>query len=388
MNKETFKVKPVQLDQTIKNIVDAIDKGYELQGFEELSTTEEQRLDYSDSLILKPDYQREYRATLEDESSLIESILVGIPIPPVFLCSSRLKDVQVLNVVDGQHRLFAFYRFRKGKFALTGLQLLDEYEGKYFSELPIEAREEIIGHKLPAYVFRDFPGKKFELEVFNRYNKGTKALTPQEIRNAVYASPYNDYVNSFVNKLFTNQRESLALVYNVTKDRFLKKKVHEGIFSILYVLEYGINKDFKDSITYATEYMKMKSEFANENEEKTVNEDVNSMIERFKNFNDWLLKCTSITPYPLSKEIYGISSKSYKFQTSMALIIPALYRKIYLQGEKYSSFSFKKIMGSIQYSLINSFLEKADYSVSSTNSKEIFKLVENFKIIDSEVNEN
>ena len=85
MNKETFKVKPVQLDQTIKNIVDAIDKGYELQGFEELSTTEEQRLDYSDSLILKPDYQREYRATLEDESSLIESILVGIPIPPVFL---------------------------------------------------------------------------------------------------------------------------------------------------------------------------------------------------------------------------------------------------------------------------------------------------------------
>ena len=388
MNKETFKVKPVQLDQTIKNIVDAIDKGYELQGFEELSTTEEQRLDYSDSLILKPDYQREYRATLEDESSLIESILVGIPIPPVFLCSSRLKDVQVLNVMDGQHRLFAFYRFRKGEFTLTGLQLLDEYEGKCFSELPIEAREEIIRHKLPAYVFRDFPGKKFELEVFNRYNKGTKALTPQEIRNAVYASPYNDYVNSFVNKLFNNQSESLALVYNVTKDRFLKKKVHEGIFSILYVLEYGINKDFKDSITYATEYMKMKSEFANEKEEKTVNEDVNSMIERFNYFNDWLLKCTNITTYPLSKELYGISSKSYKFQTSMALILPALYRKIYLQGEKYSSFSFEKIMDSIQYSLSNSFLEKADYSVSSTNSKEIFKLVENFKIIDSEVSEN
>ena len=60
MNKETFKVKPVQLDQTIKNIVDAIDKGYELQGFEELSTTEEQRLDYSDSLILKPDYHLFY----------------------------------------------------------------------------------------------------------------------------------------------------------------------------------------------------------------------------------------------------------------------------------------------------------------------------------------
>ena len=110
MSKESFKVKPVQLDQTIKNIVEAIDKGYELQKLDDLSISEDQRLEYSDSLILKPDYQREYRASLEDESSLIESILVGIPIPPVFLCSSRLKDAQILNVVDGQHRLFAFYR--------------------------------------------------------------------------------------------------------------------------------------------------------------------------------------------------------------------------------------------------------------------------------------
>ena len=127
MNKTEFKVKPVQLDQTIKNIVDAIDRGYELQELDGMTTNETQRLEYSDSLILKPEYQREYRATIDDESSLIESILVGIPIPPVFLCSSRLKDVQVLNVVDGQHRLFAFYRFRKGKFPLTNLQLLSQY---------------------------------------------------------------------------------------------------------------------------------------------------------------------------------------------------------------------------------------------------------------------
>ena len=224
MSKEQFKVNPVSLDQTISSIIESIDKGYELQDLASLTASEEERLKYSNSLILKPDYQREYRATQEDESSLIESILVGIPIPPVFLCSSRYKEVQVLNVVDGQHRLFAFYRFRKGEFALKGLQLLDEYEGNYFDDLPIEAREELIGHKLPAYVFKNFPGKKFELEVFNRYNKGTKALTPQEIRNAVYASPYNDFVNSFADECFHNSKNEISLVYNVTKDRFLKKK--------------------------------------------------------------------------------------------------------------------------------------------------------------------
>lgn len=380
MSKEQFKVNPVSLDQTISSIIESIDKGYELQDLASLTASEEERLKYSNSLILKPDYQREYRATQEDESSLIESILVGIPIPPVFLCSSRYKEVQVLNVVDGQHRLFAFYRFRKGEFALKGLQLLDEYEGNYFDDLPIEAREELIGHKLPAYVFKNFPGKKFELEVFNRYNKGTKALTPQEIRNAVYASPYNDFVNSFADECFHNSKNEISLVYNVTKDRFLKKKVHEGIFTILYVLENGINTNYKDSITYATEYMKMKADFFNDEKEDVVSEDVSSMIKRFNDFNNWLKECTKITPYPLSKELYGISSKSYKFQTSMALIIPALYKKIYLDNPNKHKVKFDKVMETIREALSNSFLEKADYSVSSTNSKEIDKLIKAFDI--------
>lgn len=380
MSKEEFKVKPVELDQTIKNIVEAIDNGYELQKIQDDELGADGRLEYSDSLILKPDYQREYRSTVEEESSIIESILVGIPIPPVFLCSTRLKGVQVLNVVDGQHRLFALYRFRKGDFKLSGLPLLTDYEGKRFSELPIEEQELIIGHKLPAFVFREFPGKRFELEVFNRYNKGTKNLTPQEIRNAVYASPHNEYVTAFVEGLYKNGNDNeLSEIYNVTKDRFLKKKVHEGIFSILYVLEYGINEAFKDSTTYATEYMKNKAEFASTNDDVQVRNDAEKMSMMFAEFNDWLKKFTKYTPYPLSKELYGISSKSYKFQTSMALIIPAIYRKIRnTDGWKDKEFSF--IVDRIRSCLTSSFLEDPEYTASSTNSKEIVKLVDSFTL--------
>ena len=381
MNKAEFKVKPVQLDQTIKNIVEAIDKGNKLQSEDVSMVTDDMRLEYSDSLILRPEYQREYRSSLEDESSLVESILVGIPIPPVFLCSSRLKDVQVLNVVDGQHRLYAFYRFRKGEFPLTNLQLLEEYEGNRFNDLPIEEREALIGHKLPAYVFRDFPGKKFELEVFNRYNKGTKALTAQEIRNAVYASPHNEYVNGFLAKLYKERTDALSKVYNVTKDRFLKKKAHEGVFSILYVLEYGINKDFKDSTVYATEYMKKKAEVCNSLCQDECQKDLEHTIEVFSLFNKWLLRCVTITPYPISKELYGISSKSYKFQTSMALILPALYKKTY-ESKQFSDIDFNSVIDKIRQALSNSFLERNDYTASSTNSREIAKLVDEFTIDD------
>lgn len=380
MSKEEFKVKPVELDQTIKNIVEAIDNGYELQNIQDDELGSDGRLQYSDSLILKPDYQREYRSTVEEESSIIESILVGIPIPPVFLCSTRLKGVQVLNVVDGQHRLFALYRFRKGEFKLSGLPLLTDYEGKRFSELPIEEQELIIGHKLPAFVFREFPGKRFELEVFNRYNKGTKNLTPQEIRNAVYASPHNEYVTAFVEGLYKNGNDNeLSEIYNVTKDRFLKKKVHEGIFSILYVLEYGINVAFKDSTTYATEYMKNKAELAAANDDEQVRKDAEKMSVMFTEFNDWLKRFTEYTPYPLSKELYGISSKSYKFQTSMALIIPAIYKKIRNTDDwKNKDFSF--IVERIRSCLTSSFLEDPEYTASSTNSKEIAKLVDSFTL--------
>ena len=376
MIEEEFIVKPDQVDYTIGNIVGAIDKGYKLQKMENEKLDIEQRLEFSDSIIMKPDYQREYRSSIEEESSLIESILVGIPIPPVFLCSTRIKGAQSLNVVDGQHRLFAFYRFRKGKFALNNLCLLQKLEGLTFAELPEELQEKIVTHKLSTYVFRDFPGKKFELEIFNRYNKGTKTLTQQEIRNAVYSSPHNEYIGKFVKKLYESN-EPLKDVYNVTKDRYLKKKVHEGIFSILYVLEFGINEEFKDSTTYANEYMRIKSEMVEKNTEEQVQEDLASSIKRFDQFNNWLLKCTKITPYPLSKEFYGIASKSYKFQTSMALILPALYKKIY-DEKVLGDISFEKAIEMIQKAMLGSFIEDPHYTASSTNSKEIKTLVNSF----------
>lgn len=376
MIENEFIVKPDQVDYTIGNIVGAIDKGYSLQKMENEKLDIEQRLEFSDSIIMKPDYQREYRSSIEEESSLIESILVGIPIPPVFLCSTRIKGAQSLNVVDGQHRLFAFYRFRKGKFALNNLCLLQKLDGLTFAELPEELQEKIVTHKLSTYIFRDFPGKKFELEIFNRYNKGTKTLTQQEIRNAVYSSPHNEYIGKFVKKLYESN-EPLKDVYNVTKDRYLKKKVHEGIFSILYVLEFGINEEFKDSTTYANEYMRIKSEMVEKNTEEQVQEDLASSIKRFDEFNNWLLKCTKITPYPLSKEFYGIASKSYKFQTSMALILPALYKKIY-DEKVLGDISFEKAIEMIQKAMLGSFIEDPHYTASSTNSKEIKKLVNSF----------
>ena len=376
MNEIKFNLDPQELGHTIQMLTQSIKKGNELLQISDRNQLPENFIiEYNDSIILKPDYQRDYRSTVPEESSLIESVLLGIPIPPVFLASNKMYDVQVLNVVDGQHRLRAFSRFINNEFKLKELPILKNLNDKFFKELEIENKQKILSHKLPSYVFRNFPGKECELEVFNRYNKGTKPLTPQEIRNAVYNSRYSDYVNLFVKRISksTNENEEkLKHIYNITVDRELKKKVHEAIFVILYILEYGINVDFKDSTTYANEYMKIKSEHENQDQD-----DFNEMIYKFEEFNKFILYISKNIEYPFSKEIYGVESRNYKFQMSVAMIIAAIYRKEYLKIN-IEQLDRNTILRRIQESLLNSYIEDPEYKASTTNSKKILELVDNF----------
>ena len=123
--------------------------------------------------------------------------------------------------------------------------------------------------------------------------------------------------------------------------------------------------------------MKSQSELVEANTEEQVQDDLRLSIRIFDEFNEWLLKCTRITPYPLSKEFYGIASKSYKFQTSMALILPALYNRIYKE-KAVGDITFEKAVEKIQKTMLSSFIEDPNYTASSTNSKEIMKLVNSF----------
>ena len=382
-----YKVSPQTLDHSIQQIVESIDRGYELQEYD-ISQDENQldnnfKLKYNDCIVLKPYYQREYRSTLEDESSLIESILVGIPIPPVFLVSAKVKGVQVLDVVDGQHRLNAFYRYRKGHFKLKGLKLLTELEGKKFSDLDFVYQQEIVSHALAAFVFRDFPGKDFEIEIFSRYNKGTKTLTPQEIRNAVYTSPINDWLNDYVKSLYSfsegdDEKNKLKQAYNITSDRFLKKKIHESIFAMLYIIEFGINANFKDSTTYSEEYMKEKADIFESMELEECHEKLNVITDRFNSFNKWIIYIMQSINYPFSKEFYGVSSRNYKFQMSIAMILSGIFHKYYNTDLLYCD----KFLSDLSNALENSYLEDPEYNASTTNSVKMQELIDNFNYDD------
>ncbi|MBB6714408.1 DUF262 domain-containing protein [Clostridium gasigenes] len=381
MNK-IYRINPKNEDTSIKVLIENIDKGYKLQEIED-ELTEDDILKYSGAIIIAPDYQREYRFKLDDEVKLIESVILGIPIPPIFLATDKFKGVRVKNVVDGQHRLRALYRFYKNIFKLEGLSLLDELNGYEFKELDITVKDDYLDAKLLTITFNDFPGIEFEMEIFSRYNKGTKPLSPQEIRHAAYNSKVNAYINNYAYNLVKNKnidKNKLYEAYNASKDRIQKKKLQEGIFVILSIIENGINLNYDKSLVYAEEYMKNKKELEKNNPELA---DLNfkEIVEEFKLFNAFIIRLQEKVDYPFSKEIYGISSRNYKFQISIAMIIAGIYK----QKIKCNDLLYKileddnerdRILDVIKLNLKESFLEDPDYNASTTNSKKINELVD------------
>mgnify|MGYP004688695203 FL=1 len=98
-------------DRMIKDIIASIDDG---------------------SIVLTPDYQRNYLWDNKKSSKLIESILLNIPIPVIY--ASEEKDGK-WNIIDGLQRLNTLNRFYKNQFKLSGLEVLNELNGKNYSDL-------------------------------------------------------------------------------------------------------------------------------------------------------------------------------------------------------------------------------------------------------------
>jgi hypothetical protein len=148
----------------------------------------------SESYQLSPEYQRRHRWSPERQSKLIESLIMNVPIPPVFLYE---YDYSRYEVMDGLQRLTAIHDFYKDKFALVGLTQWGELNGRTYSGLPDKIREGIDRRYLSSVILLKETAKT-EIEalglkqmVFERLNSGGEQLTPQETRNAIFDGPLN-----------------------------------------------------------------------------------------------------------------------------------------------------------------------------------------------------
>lgn len=147
------------------------------------------QLKYED-ILLEPDFQRHPDLwNPKQQSRLIESLIVKIPLPTFYFDST--KDDKLI-VVDGLQRLYAIKRFMvidkadPNRLVLTDLEYLKEYEGKMFEELPPAIQRRIKAQTLTAYIIRPGTPDKVRTSIFTRINTGGLTLEPAEIKNSVY----------------------------------------------------------------------------------------------------------------------------------------------------------------------------------------------------------
>lgn len=136
-------------------------------------------------LKLDPDFQRKYKWDKDGwvrSSRFIESCLMRIPLPSCYFAEDEEGKHMV---IDGLQRLTTISRFFNNEFALEGLTIFRELEGKKFSELG-SLQAELETTTIRCIVLRKDNPKSLIREIFSRLNQGAVALTDQEIRHAIY----------------------------------------------------------------------------------------------------------------------------------------------------------------------------------------------------------
>lgn len=168
---------------------------------ESKTVAEFRSLNKSGELILQPEYQRQAVWPERAKVSLMETILLGYPIPEIYLAyETSPEGEQKASVVDGQQRLTSLLGFLNDKFPLDGLEdddLKEKYEGLFFTELPDDVRQEFFQYRFPIRRLSNL-ADEFVRAVFARVNRVNMVLTEQELRNALLPGPFNDFLKDCV----------------------------------------------------------------------------------------------------------------------------------------------------------------------------------------------
>lgn len=155
---------------------------------------------YDEDELLKPELQRKYVWEKPEASRFIESILLGLPVPSIFLANT--KDDKKL-IIDGFQRIMTVVDYVNGIWSKDGKifrlsntdKINSRWRGKAFSELESSDQRRIRSTTIHAIVFEQRAPNDNDTslyQVFERINTGGRALMPQEIRNCVNQGHFND----------------------------------------------------------------------------------------------------------------------------------------------------------------------------------------------------
>ncbi len=139
-------------------------------------------------LNVQPEFQRHYVFDNAKASRLVESVLMGVPIPVIYLAE---EEDYSHSVIDGQQRITALCRFHDNELKLSGLTVLTELNGTTYQGLSRDLQNKFREGNLRAIIIKRDSDPDIRFEIFERLNTGSVNLNAQELRNCIYRGRYN-----------------------------------------------------------------------------------------------------------------------------------------------------------------------------------------------------
>ena len=265
------------------------------------------RLNSEDVFI--PPFQREYIWTLRQASRFIESLLLGLPVPGIFL--ARESDSQKLIVIDGHQRLRTLQFFynvdfkERGKgFSLKDVQ--EQFEGKNYKTLSESDRIKLDDSIIHATVVKQEEPSEDQssiYHIFERLNTGGSLLRPQEIRACIYYGEFNELLNEL------NENEKWRSIYGPPSERLKDRELILRFFA----LYFGLNEYKRPMKNFLNSYMgKNRKLKINSKEELTTifNNSIDIIYESMGNKSFRPVKAINVAVY--DAVIVGIATRLSK----------------------------------------------------------------------------
>jgi len=190
------------------------------------------RLENDDIFI--PTFQREYVWSINDASRFVESLLLGLPVPGIFL--SKEYQSEKMLVIDGQQRLRSLQFFYEGYFHPTGREFVlqnvqEKYVGKTYSNLRPQDRRRLDDSILHATIVKqDEPSDDNSsiYHIFERINSGGRALSSQEIRASIYHGPLRELLDTL------NENDKWRDIFGKLNKRMRDQELILRFFALYY----------------------------------------------------------------------------------------------------------------------------------------------------------
>ncbi|MGW0293319.1 DUF262 domain-containing protein [Streptomyces tuirus] len=242
---------------------------------EKISAIRTQSLDFSfneladmyadGELIIKPDFQRMFRWSEGAQARFIESLLLELPIPPIFLIE---RDDRIYELIDGLQRFSSYLHFR-GQLKMDGEKLpplvlsdcdiVKELNGHTYKDLPRALEIKLKRSYVRAEILRKESDPRLRYYMFKRLNTGGERLTEQEVRNATIRLLSNRF-NAFIVDLSEDENFK-ECIDSVNENAILRKFDQELVLRFFALRNWG--EEYKHDVAdFLTEYMEAVSDDA------------------------------------------------------------------------------------------------------------------------------